>query len=105
MSTLGFGMELPMLYLETLEETMSKQPSRPQDVREWARRRELLQAVLGYLKENGPTNWAALYVHFEDGTGEIGRALGHLAFCKHIAIEGTSAKINALGMEQLKSRK
>jgi hypothetical protein len=58
---------------------------------------------LRYLKENGPTNWVKLYVHFDtDGTREIGLALGHLAVCKHIAIQDTLATITTLGMEQLK---
>ena len=43
--------------------------------REWATRTILLQAVLRYLAQNGPTNWVTLYLHF-DGTGEIGPALG-----------------------------
>jgi hypothetical protein len=77
-----------------------------QDDREWARRRSLLRAVLRYLTENGPTHWATIYIHFDHGgTEEIGKALGHLAVCKHVAIEGSTAKITALGMEQLKSRK
>jgi hypothetical protein len=47
-----------------------------------------------------------LYVHFDDRgiTGEIGPALGHLAVCKHIAIEDTRVKITQLGMEQLKAK-
>jgi hypothetical protein len=74
----------------------------PQDEREWAQRRILLQAVLRYLTARGPTHWATLYLHFDsDGTGEIGPALGHLAVCKHIQVEGTTAKITALRTEQL----
>ena len=81
---------------------MSPPPSGPQDEREWARRKELLQVILQYLSENGPTSWVTLYVHFDPhGTGEIGPAIGHLAVCKHIVIEGTTAKITALGIEQL----
>ncbi|HEY6261186.1 MAG TPA: hypothetical protein VIW47_06310 [Nitrospiraceae bacterium] len=74
--------------------------------REWAQRKKLLQAVLRYLAINGPTKWAMLYVHFDDRgiTGEIGPALGHLAVCKHIAIEDTRVKITQLGMEQLKAK-
>jgi hypothetical protein len=83
---------------------VSQEPSVPQDEREWAQRKEVLQAVLRYLAENGPTSWLTLYLQFDThGTGEIGPAIGHLAVCKHIVIEGTTAKITALGMEQLKS--
>ena len=85
-------------------ETVSNQISDPQNEREWARRKVRLQAILRYLTERGPTNWATLYVHFDqEETGEIGKALGHLSICKHIAIEGTIAKITALGTEQLES--
>ena len=85
---------------------MSNETSGPQDEREWAMRKVLLQAVLRYLTEHGPTNWVAVYLHFDnDGTGEIGKALGHLAVCKHISIEGATAKITALGVEQLKNWK
>jgi hypothetical protein len=82
---------------------MSDQPSGYEDEREWAIRKKLLLTVLQYLEENGPTNWATVYLHFDsDGTGEIGKALGHLAVCKHIAIEDSLATITALGTEQLK---
>ena len=85
---------------------MSQPPSGPQDEREWARRKELLQAILRYLAENGPTSWVTLYLRFDPhGTGEIGPAIGYLAVCKHIVIEGTTAKITALGMEQFKDGK
>ena len=78
----------------------------PQDAIEWARRRILLQAILRYLVEHGPTSWLRLYLHFDSGgTGEIGAAIGYLAVNKHIALEGTTAKITALGREQLKSGK
>jgi hypothetical protein len=82
------------------------QPANLQDEREWTKRRELLQSVLRYLNERGPTNWATLYVHFnQDGTGEIGSALGHLAVCKHVVVESTIMRITARGMEQLQSGK
>ena len=83
---------------------MSNQPSAPLDDREWARRRELLHAVLRYLTERGPTYWATLYLHFDpDGTGEIGPALRDLAISKHIVVDSTIVKITMLGTEQLKS--
>ena len=83
---------------------MSSQTPDPPDEREWAKRQQLLQEVLRYLAVNGPTNWVKLYLHFDgDGTREIGAALGHLAICKHIAIQDTFANITPLGMEQLKS--
>ncbi len=83
---------------------MSTQTTNPLDEREWARRKELIQAVLRFLTLNGPTSWFTLYLHFDrGGTGEIGQALGHLAVCKHIALEGTVAKITPLGTEQLKN--
>ena len=85
---------------------MSNQPPNPQDEREWAKRSELLQAVLRYLAANGPTNWVTLSLHFDPGgTGEIGPALGYLAINKHIVLEGTTAKITASGREQLKNSK
>jgi hypothetical protein len=88
------------------KDTESNETSSQQDAREWAKRRELLQAVLRYLTEHGTTSWAAVYIHFDkDGAGEVGKALGHLALRKHIVIEGTTAKITARGMEQLQSGK
>ena len=78
-------------------------PNTP-DARERVRHRILLQAVLRYLNENGPINWVTLYVHFDDGTRDIGAALGYLALCKHIAIEGTTTKITARGTEQLQTK-
>ena len=85
---------------------ISNQAYSHKEEREWANRRKLLQAVLRYLKKNGPTSWVTLYLHFDhDGSGEIGPALGHLAVCKHIAMEGTTAKITASGIEQLVSSK
>ena len=84
---------------------MSNQPPAPLDDREWTRRKELLQAVLRYLTENGPTHWVALYLYFDkDGTGEIGKVLGHLAVCKHIMIDGNIAKITVLGTEQIQAK-
>ena len=72
------------------------------DHRAWARRRIFLHAVLRYLIVRGPTNWLTLYMHFDQhGTGEIGSALAHLAFYKHIEVEGTTVKITASGQEQL----
>ena len=45
-----------------------------------------------------------LYLHFDvGGTGEIGAAIGHLTVCKHIVVEGTTAKITTLGTELLKN--
>jgi hypothetical protein len=83
---------------------MSSQPSGPQDEREFAKRRILLQKVLRYLTDRGPTHWATLYLHFDsDGTGEIGPALRHLAACKHIQVVGTTATITVLGLEQIQS--
>ena len=74
--------------------------------REWAKRRELLHAILRYLTERGPTYWARLYIHFDPhGTGEIGPALKILATFKHIVVDNTIVKITASGMEQLKNRK
>ena len=59
----------------------------------WAARQRLLLAVLQYLTTNGPTKWATIYLHFDpDGTGEIGGALRHLAWCHHISIDGTTAR-------------
>ena len=85
---------------------MSGQTPGPQDEREFAKRRLLLQKVLRYLIDRGPIHWATLYLHFDsDGTGEIGLALGHLAVCKHIQVVGTTAKITALGIEQIESGK
>jgi hypothetical protein len=75
------------------------------DLRDQVRHRILLQAVLRYLKANGPTNWVTVYVHFDDGTRDIGAALGHLAVNKYIAIENTRATITSAGMEQLKDGK
>ena len=85
---------------------MSSQTPDPQDEREFAKRRILLQKVLRYLTDKGPTHWATLYLHIDsDGTGEIGPALRHLAVCKHVQVVGTTAKITALGMEQIQSGK
>ena len=83
---------------------MTAQTPGLQDKREWGRRSDLLQAVLRYLTMNGPTSWMTLYLHFDvGGTGEIGAAIGHLTVCKHIVVEGTTAKITTLGTEQLKN--
>jgi hypothetical protein len=64
---------------------------------------DLQQTVLCYLTEKGPTNLATLSRHFDqEGRGEVGSALGHLAACKYIALESSITKITALGTERLK---
>jgi hypothetical protein len=69
------------------------------DDKEWTRCKTL---ILRHLTERGPTNWAALYLHFDpDGTGEIGPALRHLEICKLIAVDDTIVKITESGTEQL----
>jgi len=68
----------------------------------WEQRRILLQHILRYLNINGPTLWPVLYLHFDkEGTGEIGKALYHLADCKYICIDGATATITQLGIDQL----
>ena len=63
-----------------------------------------LNHVLGYLIVNGPTPWATLCLHFDyDRTGNILNSLAHLTTCKHIIIEGTTATITQLGIDQLNS--
>ena len=81
---------------------MSQLISEPRDERARARKGNLQEAELRYLKENGPTDWVRLYLHFDDGTREIGTALGYLSVCKHVAVEDTFAQLTALGREQLK---
>ena len=84
---------------------MSDQALGPRDKMKWARRIVLLQQVLHFLSERGPTSWAILYFHFDkDGKDEVGQALGHLATLKHIEIKGTTLRrITQLGKEQLKN--
>ncbi|HZD12768.1 MAG TPA: hypothetical protein VE177_04530 [Candidatus Binatus sp.] len=69
--------------------------------------RKLQQAVLLHLKEVGPTNWNGLYRHFnQNSTAEVTHALRYLTRSNHITAESdNTAKITALGMEQLKSEK
>ena len=92
-----------MLHLHNIMRKMSNQTSGPSDEREWATRRALLQAVLEYLVQSGPTTWVRLYLHFDpDGIREIGPALGYLAVKKHIVFEGATAMITPSGTEQLR---
>jgi len=63
-----------------------------------------LKHVLSYLTVNGPTPWSTLYVHFDyDKSGDILKGLMHLANCKYICVEGTTATITQLGIDQLNS--
>lgn len=70
---------------------MSTQITGPWNEREWAQTRDLQEAVLRYLNENGSTDWVTLCLHFDDGTREIGTALGYLSVYTYIAIAGTLA--------------
>ena len=72
--------------------------------RQWERRRELEQAVLVHLTENGSAQkWGALYTHFyQDERGEIGETLFQLAHRKHVAVESDgTARITLLGLREL----
>ena len=76
--------------------------SSPAYEREWARLRELQQAVLLHLTERGAAKWGALYSHFDDdGTGKIGEALELLAQRQHIIVEADgTANITTSGLTQ-----
>jgi hypothetical protein len=87
--------------MKQFEENMP--PSGSQGELQRARVRALQDAVLLHLRDNGSMKWIDLYLQFnEDGSGEIGPALGLLARLKHIAVEfdGTTT-ITAAGRERL----
>jgi hypothetical protein len=86
---------------------MAIQTSVSENEQDWVIRRELQQAVLLYLAENGSAKWGALYGHFyQEKTDEIGSALQHLAQWNHIAVDLDGAtNITAAGMGQLKNGK
>jgi hypothetical protein len=92
------------LYTDHGEGIMENQPSTLGYEREWERRRELQEAVLLHLTENGSAKWGRLYGHFsQDGTDEIGEALESLTQRRHIAVEADgTAKITPLGTKHLK---
>ncbi|NWF71813.1 MAG: hypothetical protein HXY51_02040 [Nitrospirae bacterium] len=73
---------------------------------EWERRKELEQAVLAHLMENGAAKkWGALYSHFyQDERGEIGEALAELTQERHILVESDgTARLTVSGVDQLYS--
>lgn len=68
----------------------------------WEPKRSLEERVLIHLIDKGPKQWAAVYLYFDDATGEIGPVLRALETLKQIECDDKGdVEITQTGFEQI----